>query len=180
MKTSWVQSGPRYHYSIEITKSLDTSLEHEPVESVVVVEDLPGGDVVAVETVWGEDVIRGRREAEDVVAHVVETQVNIPLVLNHMQEDQFDFPLTVRADQAITDAVSNQRTLSSTSSMIRGICCKSELVGPFWKEILFPVPSAMNSSSDLTSNGYVVGKDILSPIFHLVSAYFNNTCRRCR
>ena len=95
-----MQSGPRYLYPIEITKPLDTSLEHEPVESVVVVEDLPGGDVVAVETVWGEDVIRGRREAEDVVAHVVETQVNIPLVLNHMREDQFDFPFPVRANQA--------------------------------------------------------------------------------
>ena len=94
-----MQSGPRYLYPIEITKPLDTSLEHEPVESVVVVEDLPGGDVVAVETFWVGRV-RGRREAEDVVAHVVETQVNIPLVLNHMREDQFDFPFPVRANQA--------------------------------------------------------------------------------
>ena len=137
---------PRCLDPIEISRSLDTSLEHEPVESIVVVEDLPGGDVVTVETIRGGRV-RGRREAEDVVAHVVETQVNIPLVLNHMREDQFDFPLPGR-NQAI-NAVSNQRTLSSTSSMMRGIGCKSELVGPFWKEILFPVPSAMNSSSDL-------------------------------
>ena len=40
------------------------------------VEDLPGGDLVAVEVVSG-----GRREAEDVVAHVVEALVDIPLLL---------------------------------------------------------------------------------------------------
>ena len=42
------------------------------------VEDLPGGDVVAVEKTGG---VCGRREAEDVVAHVVEALVHIPLVL---------------------------------------------------------------------------------------------------
>ena len=130
------------------------------------------------------------------VAHVVETQVNIPLVLNHMREDQFDFPFPVR-NQAIT-AVSNQRTLASTSSMMRGICCdqqnrscipftkpgKVSLVAPCTMGLFFSLEIASDRQCDLSLESmnikqlHVTSEKRMGYLLRMVQPSFLDLCSR--